>query len=92
MDRVEKYRRLPDGFPTLLNKMLRAVLVSRPLEAVRFFADYLEAEVNRRTLCDLQLRQPCPSGEESLRFVLSVVSIHDHPLLFCSKKSSLRLE
>lgn len=44
----------PKGLPALLNKLVRAVLISKPLQAVHFLADYLDAELNRRTLCQLQ--------------------------------------
>lgn len=47
--------RVPDGFKDQMKKLLRAVLINRPVEPNRFIAEYLEAELDRRTLYDLQL-------------------------------------
>lgn len=62
--------RVPDGFKDQMKKLLRAVLINRPVEPNRFFAEYLEAELDRRTLYDLQLgrhiiRRP---GKQPVRY------------------------
>jgi hypothetical protein len=43
----------PRGFQTLLEKILRAVLVGRPLHVSLYIADFLDAELARRTFNDI---------------------------------------
>jgi len=44
----------PSGLKELTEKMVRAALLSRPLDGVNFFANFLDAEVNRQSLYKLQ--------------------------------------
>jgi len=44
----------PTGFDRVLETMIRAVLMSRPLRLKTFLAELLEAELNKRTLNTLQ--------------------------------------
>jgi len=43
----------PHGFEGLLERILKAVLVGRPLHVKIFLADYLDAELARRTFNDI---------------------------------------
>jgi hypothetical protein len=43
----------PHGFINLLQKILRAVFVGRPLHVGHFIADFLDAELARRTFNDI---------------------------------------
>jgi hypothetical protein len=53
----QRYERMdtvtPHGFQALLDKILRAVLNARPLHVLMFVAEYLEAEISRRTFDDM---------------------------------------
>ena len=50
---------LPHGFRELVNDMLQSVIVSRPLDLNKHFALYLEAELDKRTLFELQCAVEC---------------------------------
>jgi len=50
----ELHESAPEGFTLILDKMIRAVLVSRPLRLRQFFAEFLEAELVCESLRRLQ--------------------------------------
>lgn len=73
-ERKERYERLkacaPPGFHVVLEKIIRNVVLARPLHIYQFIADLLDAEISRRTFDDIvygcQLkkslkRQPYPT-------------------------------
>lgn len=52
---VEKIiKSIPDGFQTLLKKIIRAVVISRPLHVIPFICNYLDAELTQKTLKDME--------------------------------------
>lgn len=46
----------PKGFQPLLERMLRAMFLRRPVNICLFFADFLGSELDRRTLAALQFK------------------------------------
>ena len=46
---AERLGTTPDGVRDLTEKMVRAALLSRPTDGIKFFADYLDAELKRRS-------------------------------------------
>jgi len=78
-DRCERVRAsAPDGFHELLQKVIRAVILSRPVHIYRFIADMLEVELTRRTFDEItygcalkksQKLEPYPS--ESCKLLIS---------------------
>src|SRR6218665_3699638 len=82
---MEKFAKLietqPPGFQRLLEKMLRAMFLRRPINIYVFFADFLEAELDRRTLAEIQFGCICYEGTSTLCLYISVcfslsVSLH----------------
>src|SRR6218665_3017881 len=67
---MEKFAKLietqPPGFQRLLEKMLRAMFLRRPINIYVFFADFLEAELDRRTLAEIQFGCICYEGTSTL--------------------------
>jgi len=74
-ERKARYERLkacaPPGFHLVLEKIIRAVALSRPIHVYLFIADFLDAEISRRTFDDIVYgcqmkkslkRQPCPTA------------------------------
>ena len=63
----------PQGFQPLLDKILRAVLNARPLHVLMFVAEYLDAEISRRTFDDMcygcQLRK--------CQYTLKLLALHE---------------
>lgn len=45
---------LPKDFEQQLNKLLRAAIINRPKQLKQFFAEYIDAQLDRRTLLELQ--------------------------------------
>jgi len=74
-ERKARYERLkscaPPGFHTVLEKIIRNVMLARPIHVYLFIADLLDAELSRRTFDDIvygcqlkksQKRQPYPTA------------------------------
>jgi hypothetical protein len=45
---------LPSGFHPLIQKIIRTVILGRPLRIARFIAEFLDIELTKRTFGDME--------------------------------------
>jgi hypothetical protein len=72
---------VPKGFERLLDKMIREVLLVKPMRLYEFFADLLEAELLRETIDRLQFEKAAKKRKRRLRWTVTfniclIASVH----------------
>ena len=66
----------PEGFRTMVKKLICAVYLNHPRHLKRFLAEHLEAELDRRTLEELQF-----AVEGDFRYLFNWPSFNDIQLI-----------